>query len=111
MLDVIAIARCHRCNVISLPLHPSRSDPTYAAVSLPHDWQAIRWFADGQDEDYVLCPECSREALEWIGTKVARKPTSDSLCNARSWDGRGIGGDFCDLPKGHDGPHQQSSIS
>jgi hypothetical protein len=103
MLDVIAIARCHRCNVISLPIHPiTSSDPTHAAVTIPFDWMGVTVFMDGE-ESFILCPECRAEAWEWVITKVERRPSSDGQCLA-SYYGRN-GHDFCDLPKGHTGPH------
>lgn len=102
MLDVIAIARCRRCNVISTPIHPNRSDPTHASVSIPLDWMGVRVFLDGE-EDFILCPECKTEAWEWLTTRIERRPSSDGKCLA---DYYGVNGrDFCDLPKGHTGPH------
>jgi hypothetical protein len=103
MLDIIAIARCHRCNVISLPIYPTRSDPTYASITLPFDWQAVRWYSDGEDIDIVLCPECKQEAWEWLVTKIERRPSSDGQCLADYW----ANGErsFCHQPKGHTGPH------
>jgi hypothetical protein len=107
MIDVTAIARCHRCNVISLPLYPNRSDPTHASVSLPFEWLGGRLYTDGEDTDFTLCPECTREAWEWLTTKVERRPSSDGMCLALHYaaDGRR----FCDLPKGHDGHHSEAS--
>lgn len=101
MLDVVAIARCHRCNVISLPLRPSLSDPTYAAVSIPLDWSAVRVFMDGET-DAVLCPACTREAWEWLTTRIERKPSNEGQCLAEHyWSGTRY---FCDLERGHAGP-------
>ena len=102
MLDVIAIARCHRCNVISTPIHPMRSDPTHAAVVIPFEWAGVRVFLDGE-EDFILCPECRAEAWEWLTTNVERRPSSDGHCLATYWTEGGR--TFCSLPKGHDGRH------
>jgi RNA polymerase subunit RPABC4/transcription elongation factor Spt4 len=105
MIDVIAIARCHRCNVISLPLHPNRSDPTHASISLPHDWAGLRVFLDGE-EDFILCPDCRAEAWDWLTTRVARKSSSEGKCLNVFYNHSGGGSkDFCDLEKGHTGPH------
>lgn len=106
MLDVTAIARCHRCNVISLPIHPNRSDPTHASVHIPLDWAGVRVFMDGE-EDFLLCPECRDEAWEWLTTKVERRPSSDGACLVQFYpeDVRVGGWVFCELPKGHAGAH------
>jgi hypothetical protein len=104
MLDIIAVARCHRCNVISTPIHPVRSDPTHASASIPFDWMGVRIYKDG-DEDFILCPECAREAWEWMSSTVARKSSSDGKCLATMFNHKERAIDFCDLPKGHTEPH------
>lgn len=107
MLDVAAIARCSRCNVISLPIHPFRSDPTHATIVLPSDWMGVRLFLDGEEE-FILCPDCRSEAWDWLTTRVVRKPSSDNWCNAVYYPenaDRMFRGDFCMKPKNHAGEH------
>ena len=102
-LEITAIARCHRCNVISTMLNPIQSDPTHASVVIPFDWMGFRVFGDGQDDDFILCPDCKNEAWEWLQTKVERRPSSDGQCLAMYYDANGR--TFCGLPAGHIGSH------
>ena len=77
MIEVLAIARCGRCNIVSTAIKPTRhGTPDYVSVSLPSDWMSVRVFADGE-EDYILCPECRITAYDWLQDTVTRLSTSE----------------------------------
>lgn len=55
-------------------------------------------------DDFVLT-HAQTSDINWDEYLNASNEAVIGTCNARSWDGTGIGGAFCTLPSGHEGGH------